>query len=566
MRRHRLNPCVQADSYKASHFLQYPPAQLMVCYAEFRTPYQRDQSDHRLIFYGLRYLIEEVLSVQWTIEDVDAAERFFSTHTAGSTPFAFPRDLFLSFIQHHDGYFPVRIEALPEGSVVHPHVPVFQVYARHEYSRLITYLETVLTHVWYASTVATLSRRTKDVIQRVFELTVDNDHQSLLSSRLHDFGYRGTTSEEQAIVGGCAHLLNFVGSDTMIAAYYAQMHLNQGRSVAQSIPASEHSVMTSFTTEEEATRRMIDTFGGESRVFSVVFDSYDYVRALDVMLPSVAPQLIRKGGTMVIRPDSGDPCECVLQALRAGEKVFGVDINGKGYKVLRHVAVIQGDGLSYSVVQKITQAVMDAGFSAECVAYGMGGGLLQRVNRDTMSFATKLSFLIDEQGRSRLVSKQPKDDGGKVSHPCHHASPLQTSNHSTLSSPHLTLCVRCRNPLADLSTRHPPCHPSHSVLPSDGDHGRVGRGARGGCGRRRQCHASGVGPRPSRWLLGRLRHAQSARGEGVGVHAQDVRRHQPAAKGAGDQVGGGVRAEAGGGGERSDRPREAMEGAGAGGE
>jgi nicotinic acid phosphoribosyltransferase len=81
----------------------------------------------------------------------------------------------------------------------------------------------LLTHCWYGTTVATLSRRTKDVIGRVFELTVDDDRQGLLNSRLHDFGFRGCTSVEQSIVGGCAHLLNFTGSDTMSAAYHAQM-------------------------------------------------------------------------------------------------------------------------------------------------------------------------------------------------------------------------------------------------------------------------------------------------------------------------------------------------------
>lgn len=38
-----------------------------------------------------------------------------------------------------------------------------------------------------------------------------------------DFGFRGCTSVEQSIIGGCAHLLSFVGSDTMSAAYYAQV-------------------------------------------------------------------------------------------------------------------------------------------------------------------------------------------------------------------------------------------------------------------------------------------------------------------------------------------------------
>ena len=282
------------------------------------------------------------------------------------------------------------------------------------YARLVTFLETLLTHCWYGSTVATLSRRTKDVIARAFELTVDDSVQGLLQSRLHDFGFRACTSVEQSIVGGCAHLLSFDGSDTLSAAYYAQMHLNDGRPVAQSIPASEHSVMTAWPSEEQATRAMIDAFGGEGRLFSVVFDSYNYTRALNALLPSVAQQLLDKGGMLIIRPDSGDPCECVLQALRACEAVLGADVNAKGFKVLRHLGVIQGDGLSYAVIKRISQAVMDAGFSAQCVAYGMGGGLLQRVNRDTLSFATKLSFLIDEHGHQRLVSKHPKEDGVKV--------------------------------------------------------------------------------------------------------------------------------------------------------
>ena len=52
----------------------------------------------------------------------------------------------------------------------------------------MTFLETLLTMVWYPTTVATLSRRCKDVIQKGFEKTVDDDAHFLLDSRLHDFG------------------------------------------------------------------------------------------------------------------------------------------------------------------------------------------------------------------------------------------------------------------------------------------------------------------------------------------------------------------------------------------
>ena len=32
---------------------------------------------------------------------------------------------------------------------------------------------------------------------------------------LHDFGYRGSTSVESAAIGGAAHLVNFLGTDTI---------------------------------------------------------------------------------------------------------------------------------------------------------------------------------------------------------------------------------------------------------------------------------------------------------------------------------------------------------------
>ncbi|RKO87885.1 hypothetical protein BDK51DRAFT_46050 [Blyttiomyces helicus] len=87
-------------------------------------------------------------AVKWTLDDLTQATAFFSQHNAGATPFPFPADLFRKFITENDGYFPVRIDALPEGTVAYPHVPVYQITAEKEYSRLVTYLETVLTMIW----------------------------------------------------------------------------------------------------------------------------------------------------------------------------------------------------------------------------------------------------------------------------------------------------------------------------------------------------------------------------------------------------------------------------------
>jgi nicotinic acid phosphoribosyltransferase len=387
----------------------------MVAYGEFRTGYDNDLVDQRMVFYGIRYLVDNYISVQYTLQDVQDAEDFLQTHNVGGTKYPFPKDLFIKFITENNGYFPVKIQALREGSVIYPHVPVYQITAEKEYSRLVTYLETLLTMVWYPSTVATLSRRCRSIIEKGYNVSVESRDMWSLDSRLHDFGFRGCTSPEQSIIGGIAHLLNFNGTDTMSAAYYAQFKLNNRQPVAYSIPATEHSIMTSYQTERQALMKLLEEFG--HGVCACVMDSYDYTAALQEVLPSVAQFKLQKGGFLVLRPDSGDPVSTVLEALEAADKTFGSVINSKGYKILNGVGVIQGDGINIFTLEKILKAVLEKGFSAQNVAFGMGGGLLQKLNRDTMSFATKLSHVTYPDGSFRDIMKMPKTEKGKTSLP-----------------------------------------------------------------------------------------------------------------------------------------------------
>jgi len=365
--------------------------------------------------------VENIVCIQWTEQDVERAEVFYRTHNVGpgqGSPYPFPKDLFLKFIRENNGYFPVKIEALPEGTVAYTRTPLFQITAEKEYSRLVTFLETILTMLWYPCCVATLSRHTRDLIEEAFVKSVDPEAYFLVQSRLHDFGFRGCTSTEQSVIGGCAHLLNFTGSDTMSACYYAQFELNDGVPVAQSIPATEHSVMTAWRTEQEALENELEHFG--QGVCACVMDSYDYSHALESVLPAALENKKSARGdasVLVLRPDSGDPVSAVLEALRAAEAATGATVNAKGYKVLKGLSVIQGDGVNYSKIKAIMDAVLEAGFSAQNVAFGMGGGLLQKVNRDTMSMATKLNFIEYKDGVRRNVMKMPKGDVGKFSLP-----------------------------------------------------------------------------------------------------------------------------------------------------
>jgi nicotinic acid phosphoribosyltransferase len=405
---------VLTDSYKAGHVEQYPAAKKMVAYGEFRQAYNKGDDD-RFVFWGSRYFVSQYLSHRWTEEDLDLAGKFYATHNAGYTPFPWPKDLFHKFVKENNGYFPVKLEFLPEGTCAHIHTPVYIITAEGEWSRLVTFLETMLTHIWYPSTVATLSRLARDVIEDAFEQSVDGDEYWKIDSRLHDFGFRGCTCLEQSILGGTAHLLNFSGSDTMSACYYAQYTLNNGKPVATSIPATEHSVMTAWSTESAAIRNMFNKYG-EGVAFATVMDSYDYTHAMEKIVPALYPEK-HKNSMWVLRPDSGDPVEVILQALKAGEEAAGVVVNKKKFKVIQGINAIQGDGIGLPEIKLICEKTIEAGFAVSNVAFGMGSGLLQKLNRDTMSFATKLCYICYEDGTPRNVMKKPKTDGGKTSLP-----------------------------------------------------------------------------------------------------------------------------------------------------
>lgn len=409
-----ISRLVKADSYKAGHYAMYPDAKKMVAYGEFRKPFP-DTEDDRILWYGIRYLVEEYLLNPITQEDLDEAEWFYNTHNAGNTQYPFPKHVFQDIIDNHGGYLPIKLETLPEGSVVGPHTPVYQITAEGKYARLVTFLETALTRVWYPTSVATLSRLAWDHIHQAFQKSVDLKDAWLLNSRLHDFGYRGVSSEESAVLGGMAHLVNFEGTDTMSAAFYAQKYYNGGKPVATSIPATEHSVMMSWKTESDAIGNMVEVFG--KSIFACVMDTYDYDNAINNVVKEHVAELKRKGGLIVLRPDSGDPVRQVLAALEAAEKNFGAVVNQKGYKVITGAAVIQGDGMDLYMIRDLYDAVLAAGYSAQNVAVGMGGGLLQKVNRDTLSFATKLSYIEYPDGTSRDVMKMPTTDKSKYSFP-----------------------------------------------------------------------------------------------------------------------------------------------------
>lgn len=397
---------LNTDSYKVSMFKQYPAGTTGVySYIE-----SRGGRYDRTVMFGLQAFIKEYLLEPITQADIDVADEILTAHGE-----PFNRAGWQYILDTHKGYLPVVIRAVPEGTVV----PVKNVLATIENTDpecfwLTTYLETALLRaVWYPTTVATQSYTIKRVILDYLEKTGD---PSLIDFKLHDFGARGVSSLESAGVGGAAHLVNFMGSDTVTGVLYAREYYNAGVA-GFSIPAAEHSTITSWGRDNEvdAYRNMLNQFAKPASIVAVVSDSYDVFNAASKLWgEELRQQVIDSGATVVIRPDSGDPetvCRRLVQILH---DKFGAVKNSKGFYVLNNVRLIQGDGVNENTIRNILGSFMAYGYSADNIAFGMGGALLQQVDRDTQKFAMKCSS-AQVNGEWIDVQKDPVTDSGKKS-------------------------------------------------------------------------------------------------------------------------------------------------------
>lgn len=406
------NPILLADSYKLTHNRQYPKGtEYVYSYVEARGSQIDGVQD--TVFFGLQGFIKSFLSVPITQANVDQAAAFAAAH--GVT---FNKEGFEYIVETYNGFWPVEISAVPEGSPIALRNPVLTIVNTDPKAYWVTsFLETALLRAcWYGTTVATVSRTCKQLLAAAMEISCD-DPTVKLPFMLHDFGARGVSSFESAAIGGAAHIVNFSGTDTMSGLAYA-MDFYGADVCAFSVPASEHSTMTSWgrAFEEEAYANMLKEFGKPGALFSVVSDSYDLDAALRKLWGGVLKgKVIASGATLVVRPDSGKPSEVVCETIETLMECYGETVNSKGYRLLPDcVRVIQGDGISIDSLPEILEAMLERKLSLDNIVFGMGGGLLQQVNRDTFKFAMKCSA-AKVNGYWRDVYKDPAGDQTKRS-------------------------------------------------------------------------------------------------------------------------------------------------------
>lgn len=421
------NLLLKTDAYKfGGHADQYPQGTNKIySYMMARS----DKKYKECVFFGLQYYIKKYLK-PITQQNVEEAICYYQEIFGQDCPQHIRKrwiDLFLL------GYLPLEIKAVSEGTVLPVKNVMCTITNTHpDFYWLVGYVESLLLKVWNTITVATFSREIKKLCLFYLKDTSDNA-ENLIDYMVHDFGYRGCSSDETAALSGAAHLVNFKGTDTitavkLIADYY--QNIDQGHtddSIGMSIPASEHSVMCAYGEENElqAFERMLELY--PTGTVSIVSDTYNLWNVMTKFTMKLKDKILAREGKVIFRPDSGDPIKIICGdeneegparkgCLRLLDNVFGHTVNAKGYKLLNSkVGLVYGDGMYYERYENMLKTMKEMGYATSNLVIGMGGLLLQQHNRDELDIAFKATY-CEINGLGKNIYKRPVTDKKKNSH------------------------------------------------------------------------------------------------------------------------------------------------------
>lgn len=413
-------PILNADTYKATHWtFEHPSFENSYGYIEAR---KGGEFTH-IQFLGLQYFLRFYLTQQVTHAMIDEAEAELTAHGV-----PFHRSAWERVVDVHGGFIPVRVRALPEGVVVEQGMVLVTVESTDpEIPGMAAYVETaILRAVHYPTTIATRSMRWWRLMNHYYTET----GVAPASFAMVDFGARGAHSTESAALGGMAHLVNFEVTDNLMGIRFAKHSYPWDGMPGFSIPATEHSVTTSWGADNEKAffEHIIEVhgdkpgLGGEGRYpVSVVIDTYDQDNAIRTWLTpesegGLLDKLKASNMRVVLRPDSGDPITNVVHILNLIGSLVGAEVNEKGYRVLPDfVRVIQGDGINEDSLRRLMATIAYHKWSLDNMVFGSGGGLLvHEAERDTHRFAMKTSEVIIG-GITSAVRKVVKTDPTKAS-------------------------------------------------------------------------------------------------------------------------------------------------------
>ena len=442
-----MNPLFLTDGYKTGHHQQYPKGTTLV-YSNFtpRSNKYAPKGCDRLVSFGQQYIMK-FLNETFKKDFFDRPKDEVCGEMKRELSMYLNTDYDVAHFEalHDLGYLPIRVKALPEGTLVPIKVPVLTISNTHpDFYWITNYLETIISNLlWKPMTSATIAFQYRKVLTQWAEKTNPGAKEFVLWQG-HDFSMRGMDSVDAVISSGMGHLTSFFGSDSLPAIYGARKYYGEEGFIAGSVNATEHSVMCAGTKDDEVgTFRRLLTETYPTGILSVVSDTWDLWKVCTEHLVTLKEEILARDGKLVIRPDSGDPvdilCGDITIAVENGGvetpaskgviellwDVFGGTVNEQGYKVLDpHIGAIYGDSITIDRANEICSRLEAKGFASTNVVLGIGSFTYQYNTRDTFGFAMKATYVEvnkpkfdgDFNPEGREIFKDPiTDDGTKKS-------------------------------------------------------------------------------------------------------------------------------------------------------
>ena len=444
------------DSYKLGHGEMYPEGTTKV-YSNF-TPRSMshfnvpdvDKADKKIVWFGLQGFLHELNQV-WSETFFDLPEdEVANEFNEFVAPFCGPNGFNIERVRelHRIGHLPLEIKSLPEGVRVPIGVPVLTITNTVASAFwLPNFLETWLSsELWKSSTSATMARVYRKIIDSYADLT--GGSKEFVTWQGHDFSIRGMSGIADAAKSGAGHLLSFTGTDNLPAVKYVNDYYN-GKStfVGGSVPASEHSVMSSSSRDAELDTYRYILSKYPSGVVSLVSDTYDFFQVITTYATILKDDILNRVpdslglAKVVFRPDSGDPVKIITGdpdapvgspehkgAVECLWEIFGGTVNDKGYKTLnQRVGLIYGDSITVPRCEAILFKLLAKGFASDNIVFGIGSYTYQFATRDSLGFAMKATHRVTN-GEGVAIFKDPKTDNGTKKSAkgllCVHKSPL----------------------------------------------------------------------------------------------------------------------------------------------
>lgn len=472
-----MNPFLATDGYKTGHHMMYPEGTTLV-YSNFtpRSNKYAPKGCDMVVSFGQQMVMRqikemfdehffrrgEIFSISDDAEECNIYSERIKRRVCQEIKTEYSAYLGTDYdISHIEalwdlGYLPIKVKALPEGSLVGMRVPVLTIYNTHpDFFWLTNFLETLISNLlWKPITSASIAHQYKKNLTK-WALKTDEANVGFVEFQGHDFSMRGLSGVDSVVLSGLGHATSFKGSDSLPVIHGARKFYDEKDFIVGSVNATEHSVMCAGAKDSE-----IDTFRYLMKQFptgilSVVSDTWDLWKVITEYLPALKEEILARDGKIVIRPDSGDPVDIicglnypVFNEVKDAEKyfhknvngnirfklgnsfyevirhsgnefkyniytpkpeqkgviellwdIFGGTINDQGYKVLDpHIGAIYGDSITLDRAEEICKRLEAKGFASTNIVLGIGSFTYQYNTRDTFGFAMKATYVeIKEQ-------------------------------------------------------------------------------------------------------------------------------------------------------------------------